>query len=159
VVAAALLGGCGGDGGAETPLLPQDLANSLAAQSDAVAASLDGGNPCGAADQARALRERVIAAVNEGRVPAGLQEELGSAANDLAATTETACTEAQAPPVATDEDEDEDEKGKGKGKSKEKGKGRDKHDGQGDDDTLPTDTLPTDTLPTTVITETEPGNE
>ena len=151
-MAAALLGGCGGDGGAETPLLPQDLADSLAAQSDAVAASLDGGNPCDAAAQARALRESVIAAVNEGRVPAALQEELGAAANDLAATTETTCTESQAPPVATNDDEDQGERKKGKGKGKAKGRG--KHGEETADDLIPTDTLPT-----IVITGTEPGDE
>ena len=44
---------------------------------------LDGGDSCGAAESAALLRERLTAAINEGRLPEAYLEELSGAANEL----------------------------------------------------------------------------
>jgi hypothetical protein len=82
------------------PKLPRQLATSLAAASDGVAAKLDAGDACGAAADAQALQERTIRSMVG--VPADLQEPLQSAVNDLAGRTSSACMAAQAkqPPPA-----------------------------------------------------------
>jgi hypothetical protein len=84
---ALCLGGCGS--GAEhrappPPLLPQAMAAGLAQTSDAVAAALDGGDPCGALTIAQDLQRQTIGAINTGRVPGPLEEPLQNAVNDLA---------------------------------------------------------------------------
>ena len=101
-LAVAILAGCGGDGGAETPLLPRDLAESLASRSDAVAEALDAGDPCRAAGKANQLRAEAIEAVNAGRIPERYQEDLLTSANELAASAAEECS-AQAPPPPTTE--------------------------------------------------------
>ena len=111
-----------GCGGGETerdaaPTLPAALAAELAGRSDAVAERLEADDPCGALAEAEALQADTIAAVNEGRVPARFQEELGAAVASLVDSIE--CT--PAPPPVSDEEED-DEQGKGKGRGKGKGK-------------------------------------
>jgi hypothetical protein len=67
------------------PRLSHSLGSALAAQSDAVASALAAGDSCGALTLARRLQQRTIAAINEGRVAAGLQEQLSSAVNTLVA--------------------------------------------------------------------------
>ena len=117
-----------GCGGGETerdaaPRLPAALAAELAGRSDAVAERLEADDPCGALAEAEALQADTIAAVNEGRVPAPFQEELGAAVASLIASIE--CTPAPPPPVSDEEDdeeEDDGEQGKGKGRGKGKGK-------------------------------------
>lgn len=114
------------------------MASELAQRSDAVAAQLDGGDPCGALAEAQSLQQETIAAINEGRVPPRYQEELSSAVAALAASI--ACEPPPPPAPADDDDEDEkdekekdekdddkddDEDGKGKKKGKKKnGKGK-----------------------------------
>jgi hypothetical protein len=74
LLALVVLAGCGGD---EEPRLPRAWADTAARIETA---------PC--ADGRRAadrLRARVIAAINAGRVPADLQEELTSKLNAVAA--------------------------------------------------------------------------
>lgn len=86
LVGVAALAGCGGAAEhvkPKQPRLPRDLAQSWAQQSDAVAAALAAGDGCSARTLAAALQSHFIAAVNERRVPARLQEPLGSALNDL----------------------------------------------------------------------------
>jgi hypothetical protein len=90
IAAAAIvlaLAGCGGGTVARTkpkqPRLPRDLAQTWAQQSDAVASALASGDGCTAQQLAASLNSEFIAAVNERRVPARLQEELGAALNDL----------------------------------------------------------------------------
>ena len=113
-------------GGGETerdaaPTLPAALAAELAGRSDTVAERLEADDPCGALAEAEALQADTIAAVNEGRVPAPFQEELGAAVASLVASIE--CTPPPPPPVSDEEDEEDDgEPGKGKGRGKGKGK-------------------------------------
>jgi hypothetical protein len=84
--AALCLSACGGaKHPAPPPTLARSLASSLAARSDAVAAALAAGDSCRALALAHQLQERTIAAINDGRVAAGLQEQLSSAVNALVA--------------------------------------------------------------------------
>lgn len=80
---ALLAAGCGGEREPE-PRLQAGLAQSLAERSDSVAALLEEQDPCGARSEAQQLQADAIAAVNAGRVPAGLQEELLAGATSLA---------------------------------------------------------------------------
>ena len=75
---ALLAAGCGGE-----PSLPSDLAAQLAARSDSTAARLESGEFCAARADAVALQGRAIAAINAGRVPTELQEELLGSVNAL----------------------------------------------------------------------------
>jgi hypothetical protein len=89
--------------------LPAALAQNLAERSDEVADTLAAGDDCGAAAQADDLRGAVVAAINDGRVPPPLQEELSGAANALVSRIE--CVEAPPPPpppATTAEEEDDD---------------------------------------------------
>jgi hypothetical protein len=90
IAAAAIvlaLAGCGGAAEQRAkpkqPRLPRNLAQTWAQQSDAVASALASGDGCTAQQLATSLNSQFIAAVNERRVPPRLQEELGSALNDL----------------------------------------------------------------------------
>jgi hypothetical protein len=85
VAAAALTAfGCGSGGSGEgSQQLPSGLADDLAAQSDAVATTLEARDECAARDQAIALRRDVRRAIDAGRVPSALQAELRQRANDL----------------------------------------------------------------------------
>ena len=126
----------GGEREAEQPApeLPPALAEQLAAEADGVAALLDAGDPCGAAERAAALQQATIAALNRPAVPAALKEDLGAGVADLVDRAETECAAAQPPPVpppatTAEEDGDEDENGDGRGKrGKGKGTGRGKKD-------------------------------
>ena len=72
---ACSLAGCGQAKQAEPPHLPRPLAQRLAREADAVHTR----------KAALRLQRDVIAAINAGRVPAALQEELQSRANAVAA--------------------------------------------------------------------------
>jgi hypothetical protein len=74
-----LAAGCGG----EEPGLPSDLAAQLAERADAAAAAGDARRFCAAREDVVALQARTIGAVNDGRVPAELQEELLGSVNAL----------------------------------------------------------------------------
>jgi hypothetical protein len=105
-----LLAGCGGHKAAapaKPPPIPPAVAQQLAADADAVA-RLSG---CSAHNAAAKLRRDTIAAISH--VPARYQEQLMSAANDLAARV-PAC-----PPPQTHEDNH----GHGHGKHKKHGEG------------------------------------
>jgi hypothetical protein len=65
------------------PTLSHSLGSSLAAQSDAVASALAAGDSCRALALAQQLQQQTIAAINAGRVAAGLQEQLSGAVNAL----------------------------------------------------------------------------
>lgn len=121
---AAAAAGCGGERSA-APGLPAQVADGLAAQSDAVAQRLDRGDPCGARTAAEALQTDAIAAVNAGRVPRRFQEELVSSIAALVGSVECA-------PEPTAED-GEHEEGKGKGKARGKRKHDDEDGEEGDD--------------------------
>ena len=72
------VGACGGgqEADAGRPELPRALATDLATRADAIAASLRAGDSCRAAEQARELRRRVVAAIDARRVPRPLDAEL-----------------------------------------------------------------------------------
>ena len=74
-----LAAACGG----EEPGLPGDLAEQLAQRADTAAAAGDAGGFCAAHAAVVGLQARTIAAVNDGRVPAELQEELLGSVNAL----------------------------------------------------------------------------
>lgn len=113
--AVLLVPGCGGSD--ETPPaevnLPRSLAESLAAKSDAVAARLDDGDSCGAAEEAASLEDAALAAIENGEVPGAFEAELEANVTQLA--DRIRC-----------EEEDDEDRGKGKGKGRGKnGKGGD----------------------------------
>jgi len=87
LAAALCLSACGGakQSAPPPPALSRALGSSLAAQSDAVASALAGGDSCRALSLAHQLQQRTIAAINEGHVAAGLQEQLSGAVNSLVA--------------------------------------------------------------------------
>jgi hypothetical protein len=105
------LAGCGSSGqtSADEPLIPRGLASDLAAKSEAIAAALEAGDVCGAAQLADELKDAVDAAVSGGQVPPELQGELEQTAVEL--QNDVNCPEPE------EEDEDGNE-GKGKGKGK-----------------------------------------
>ena len=136
VLAAALaIAGCGGDGESalETtqtrPTLSRAVADDLAARSDAVADALDAGDTCTAAHRADELLDAVLAAINEGRVPRQLQEDLTARANELVNTVNC-----PPPPPTTTEQEQDDDEGNGDKKKEEKEKNKDKDEDQGEGD-------------------------
>jgi hypothetical protein len=113
---AVMLGaaGCGGASSSETQSsIPESVAGRLAAQSDSIAAALEAGDDCGAAQQADDLRHAADKAISTGEVPAAYQGELEAAVTSLQ----------NAVNCAPEEDSQGDENGKGKEK------GHDKHDG------------------------------
>ena len=139
------LAACGGGDGASdetataaAPTLPRALAEELALASDDVADLIEAGDGCAASERAAELRERTLAAVKSGEVPAELEDPLVTAVEALA--TEIVCE------PATTEDDDED-RGKGKGKAKGKDKGED--DDQDDSPDGTTGTTGTETVATT----------
>jgi hypothetical protein len=105
--AALCLNGCGGAKveAPPPPAFPRSLATALAARSDAVADALAAGDSCGALAQAHRLQRQTIAAINEGRVPPRLQEQLSSAVNELVARV-TCVPPAPAPATQPAEKED-----------------------------------------------------
>jgi hypothetical protein len=114
VAAAALLAfGCGSGGsGEESQRLPSGLADDLAAQSDAVAATFEAEDECTAQAHAKALRRDVRRAIDAGRVPDALQPELRRRANDLVGSI--SCEpppqpQPPPPPPAPPDDEEEDD--------------------------------------------------
>jgi hypothetical protein len=116
VALALAFAGCGGgdgNGGDETsegaPALPRPLAEQLAAQSEAVADALEAGDTEAAKAAAEQLRNDVVAAVNEGRVPPELQEGLTGAVNVLAEDVAAMAPPPQPPPTTTGETTDEEE--------------------------------------------------
>jgi len=103
VLLAAVAAGCGGGEPSSTPLLPAQVADALAARSDAVAQRLEAGDTCGARAEAESLHTDTIAAVNAGSIPARYQEELVSSVAVLVASVE--CV----PPPVADKDKDKDD--------------------------------------------------
>ena len=86
---ALALGSCGGEGKAVEqrtdtwPTIDQSLANRLAARSDTVAARLDSGDACGAAEEAARLRAEVTASI--GSIPEVYVEDFSGLVNEIQA--------------------------------------------------------------------------
>ena len=87
---ALLAAGCGG----EEPRLPKALAAQLAARVDSTAAQLESGAACTARGDAAAIQRQAIGAINSGRVPTELQEELLGRVNALLAAISCPATDA-----------------------------------------------------------------
>ena len=105
--------GCGGASSSETQSsIPESVAGRLAAQSESIAAALEAGDDCGAAQQADDLRHAADKAISTGQVPAAYQDELEAAVRSLQ----------DAVNCAPSKDSQGDENGK------DKGKRHDKHD-------------------------------
>ena len=139
--------GCGsGERSADTtapprPARPRNVAEDLAARSDAVADALDAGDVCTAAVRADELRGATITAINNGQVPQEFQEDLQARANELVNTVNC-----PPPPTTTEEAEEN-----GKGRGKKKGDKKNGEDGSSEDNTV---TVPTEPVPT--VTEVIP---
>jgi hypothetical protein len=110
---ALTLAGCGGGSEAtpSEPAIPAPIAEDLAARSDEIAATLDGGDVCGAAEQADELNDAVNDAVAKGQIPRALQGELQNVVAEL--VNEVNC------PSPEEEEDEENGKGKGKGRDKD----------------------------------------
>lgn len=90
---------CGGsEAPAPEPKIPSRLAEDLAAQADAVAASLEAGDPCGAKELALTLQADVAEAINAGRIPAAFRRELQGTVDQL---VQIECVPAEPPPEKT----------------------------------------------------------
>lgn len=122
---ALALAGCGGGSEAtpSEPVIPAPIAEDLAARSEEIAATLDGGDVCGAAQQADELNTAVNEAVANDQIPRALQGELQNVVAEL--VNGVNCEQPE-------EEEEGEENGKGKGK----GKGKDKDE----DESAPTTT-------------------
>jgi hypothetical protein len=134
---ALTLAGCGG-GSEQTssePVIPAPVADDLAAQSEMIAASLEGGDRCGAAQQADALNDSVNQAVTKRQIPRALQGELQNVVSEL--VNNVNCPQPE-------EEEEGEEKGNGKGEGEGKGEGKDEDK---DEESAPTET-------TTIVVET-----
>jgi hypothetical protein len=80
----AFVAACGGsEERARPPKIPAGLAQDFAAQADAIAASLEAGDPCGAKERADALQAAVTEAINGGRIPTRFRGELQSTVDEL----------------------------------------------------------------------------
>jgi hypothetical protein len=104
VASALAFAGCGGGADPEpaAPALPRALAQDLAAQADQIAETLAAGDVCGAAGQADELKDAATAAVDAGRVPAAMRQE-------LLGTVEVLVNEINCPPPEPPPAEEEDE--------------------------------------------------
>jgi hypothetical protein len=115
---------CGSDESRdESDLLPAELANDLARQSDAVQSTLEHGHGCTAEAQARALHEDIQRAIESGVVPDELSSELSARAQRL--VDSIPCNPAPPPPPPAQqprqpEEPDDDDDGRGKKKGHEK---------------------------------------
>ena len=86
LTACSFVAGCGSTArqAAPSPQLPRTLAQRLAHEADVVAARWQAGDRSGAQRLAARLQREAIRAINDGRVPPTLQEELQGGANAVA---------------------------------------------------------------------------
>jgi hypothetical protein len=107
--------GCGSASSGESQSsIPESVAGRLADQSESIAAALEAGDDCGAAQQADDLRHAADEAISTGQIPTVYQDDLEAAVTSLQNTVNCARPE---------EDSQGDEHGNGKAK------GHQKHDG------------------------------
>jgi hypothetical protein len=82
--ACLLLVACGGT--TKQSSIRRATADRLASESDAVAAALQRGDSCGAANQAQALRRQIAGAIASGAIPSSLAAPARSASTHLASS-------------------------------------------------------------------------
>jgi hypothetical protein len=100
LVAGTVLAACGGsEKRPRQAKIPAGLAQDFAAQADAIAASLEAGDPCGAREQAVALQAAVTQAINGGRIPTRFRQELQSTVDEL---VQIECVPPEPPPQESD---------------------------------------------------------
>jgi outer membrane biosynthesis protein TonB len=122
LVAAAT--GCGGGGEESSPPRPTiaaEVADDLAARSEAVADAIDAADICLAAVRADELQQATIEAIQSGRIPRAFQEDLEATANSL--VNEVNCPPpppAPPPQTTTDEDDSDDDNARSKKKKDKK---------------------------------------
>jgi hypothetical protein len=121
--ACLLLGACGGTTTKESSI-QRATANSLASESEAVAAAVERGDSCAAASKAKTLHLHVANAIASGSIPQSLAASARSASSRLA--DRIACARPPPPPPAAptcaDVEHDKHGSGKhGKGAAKRKG--------------------------------------
>jgi hypothetical protein len=107
------LAGCGGHVASRppaSPKIPRTVAASLAAQADALASRLAGGNPCFARPQVVAFRQAALAALPS--VPVRYRATLSQAVAQLASRV-PACPPPPPPPAPTPKPEKHHEHGHG----------------------------------------------
>ena len=110
--------------------LPQAVASSLAARSDALARALQGGDACEARIQVHGLERQTRLAIAAGRVPRVYRARLLAAAERLASQMPSCVPPAAPPPAVAPRDDGGDHGDRGKGKGKDRGK---KHDEGGNE--------------------------
>jgi hypothetical protein len=158
---AVALAGCGGgndqtDPVVSGPRIESATASELADLSDELADRLEADDRCGAGDAAAQLRDRVTAAINEGKVPELYLEELSGAANELELAAPR-CVPRPPPPPKRDDDKKK-EKKKPKKERKEDKKGQDKKRDEDEQEPVETEPpAPTVTEETTTAEEPPPS--
>jgi hypothetical protein len=102
---------CGGGQRAVTPeaSIPASVAERLASRSEAIAASLDAGDQCGAAQQADELKHAAEDAIAQGQVPSAFQDELEQTA--VALQNDVNCDDSKGHGEGKDKKDDKDEPG------------------------------------------------
>lgn len=115
---ALVAAGCGGEENAGE-LLPRGVGSMLVEQTQEVEDALAAKDFTTAREQALDLQDRVKAAIDAGRVPQSLRNELLSSVRDLVELIPEAPAPAEEE-EEKDEEKDEDDKGKGKGKGQDK---------------------------------------
>jgi hypothetical protein len=118
------LAACGGDAKPEEPGLPPSVAERLAGESEAIADKLDGGDTCGAAQQADVLENAVERAISAGDVPAELQSELLETARQL--QNDVNCPQPPPPPPPAEDCEALEEEKKALEEQKKEAEGEEK---------------------------------
>lgn len=116
LVAAAT--GCGGgeESSPPRPTIAAEVADDLAARSEAVADAIDAADICLAAVRADELQKATIEAIQSGRIPRAFQEDLEATANSL--VNEVNCPPPPAPPPQTTTDEDDSDEDNARSKKK-----------------------------------------
>jgi hypothetical protein len=130
VCACLLLAACGGT---TNQSIRPATADRLASQSDAVAAALQRGDSCGAANRAQALRRQVAGAIASGAVPSALAAPARTASTHLASSI--VCTPPPPTPTGPASVTCQSEKEKhGDGKHKGRGHAAGEHQNDQQDD-------------------------
>jgi hypothetical protein len=113
------------------PAIESAVAERLASRSDKVATLLDGGDACGAKDEASRLRAELTQAINDRAIPELYLEDLSGAVNELEAQLPV-CAVVQPPSRDTEGEKKRKKDKRDKKDKKDKQDRQDKHDGDDD---------------------------